>query len=139
MLKQSELLVCHSIHVLTLFHAGIAFRDVKGSNLKLFPTVGLKKSGEHIRVNFGQTPFVYDIDGMMKARNTSHSFPIFLTRPAFIMRPLCPIKVFKKPFFHRFHELPTLIASYRLVAWSCRVVRYPVIELFGNQLIRALV
>ncbi len=44
----------------------MAFHDVKGSNLKLFPTVGLKKTGEHIRVNFGQTPFVYDIDGMMK-------------------------------------------------------------------------
>lgn len=47
---------------------GVAFRDVKGSKLKLFPTVGLKKTGDHIRVNFGQTPFVYDIDGMMKAR-----------------------------------------------------------------------
>jgi len=45
---------------------GIAFRDVKGQS-KLYPTVGLKKSGEHIRVNFGQIPFVYDIDGMMKA------------------------------------------------------------------------
>lgn len=42
---------------------GIAFRDVKG---KMYPVVGLKKSGEHIRVNFGQTPFVYDIDAMMK-------------------------------------------------------------------------
>ncbi len=46
---------------------GIAFRDVKGPNLKLFPTVGLKKTGEQVRVNFGQTPFVYDIDGVMKA------------------------------------------------------------------------
>jgi Ran-binding protein 9/10 len=26
----------------------------------------MKKTGEHILVNFGQTPFVYDIDGMMK-------------------------------------------------------------------------
>ncbi|EOO02687.1 putative ran-binding protein [Phaeoacremonium minimum UCRPA7] len=43
---------------------GVAFRDVKG---KLYPSIGLKKNGEHIRVNFGQTPFVYGIDGMMKA------------------------------------------------------------------------
>jgi hypothetical protein len=43
---------------------GTAFREVKG---KLYPTVGLKKTGEHIRVNFGQTPFVYDIDSMMDA------------------------------------------------------------------------
>jgi hypothetical protein len=27
----------------------------------------MKKSGEHIRVNFGQSPFVFDIDGMMAA------------------------------------------------------------------------
>lgn len=44
---------------------GTAFREIKG---KLYPSVGLKKSGEHIRVNFGQTPFVFDIDGYMKAR-----------------------------------------------------------------------
>lgn len=25
----------------------------------------MKKAGEHIRVNFGQSPFVFDIDGMM--------------------------------------------------------------------------
>ena len=25
----------------------------------------MKRSGEHIRVNFGQSPFVFDIDGMM--------------------------------------------------------------------------
>ncbi|RYP79449.1 hypothetical protein DL769_002958 [Monosporascus sp. CRB-8-3] len=41
-----------------------AFRDVKG---KLYPTVGVKKAGEHIRVNFGQTPFIFDIDKIMKA------------------------------------------------------------------------
>lgn len=42
---------------------GAAFRDVKG---KLYPSVGLKKYGEHIRTNFGQSPFVFDIDGMMR-------------------------------------------------------------------------
>lgn len=43
-------------------HLGTAFREIKG---KLFPSVGMKKSGEHIRVNFGQSPFVFDIDGMI--------------------------------------------------------------------------
>lgn len=49
---------------------GTAFREIgKGSNL--YPTVGLKKAGEHVRVNFGQTPFVFDIEGMM---TVSHHF-----------------------------------------------------------------
>ncbi|KZF24307.1 SPRY domain-containing protein [Xylona heveae TC161] len=44
-------------------YLGVAFRDLKGA--KLFPSVGMKRPGEHLRVNFGQTPFVFDIDGMM--------------------------------------------------------------------------
>ncbi|KAI2601727.1 SPRY-domain-containing protein [Hypoxylon sp. NC1633] len=40
-----------------------AFRDIKGD---LYPTIGMKKAGEHIRVNFGQTKFTFDIDGMME-------------------------------------------------------------------------
>lgn len=47
---------------------GTAFREIKG---KLFPSVGMKKSGEHIRVNFGQSPFVFDIDGMMSVSPAS--------------------------------------------------------------------
>lgn len=31
----------------------------------------MKKSGEHIRVNFGQSPFIFDIDGMMSASRSS--------------------------------------------------------------------
>lgn len=54
--------------MLTLFFPpGIAFREVKG---KLYPCVGLKKTGEHVRVNFGQTPFLFDIDSVMKACST---------------------------------------------------------------------
>ncbi|CZT06326.1 related to human RANBPM NP_005484.1 [Rhynchosporium graminicola] len=48
-------------------HLGTAFRDINKE--KLYPSVGMKKSGEHVRVNFGQGPFVYDIDGMMSASN----------------------------------------------------------------------
>ncbi|XXH03733.1 hypothetical protein Hte_010139 [Hypoxylon texense] len=40
-----------------------AFRDLKGD---LYPTVGMKKPGEHVRVNFGQEPFVFSIDTMVK-------------------------------------------------------------------------
>jgi len=47
---------------------GAAFQDVKG---KLYPSVGLKKYGEHVRVNFGQIPFVFDIDGMMAVSSFS--------------------------------------------------------------------
>lgn len=50
---------------------GIAFREVKG---KLYPSVGLKKTGEHVRVNFGQTPFLFDIDSVMKACSLSFSY-----------------------------------------------------------------
>ncbi len=56
-----------SVSAHTLPDSGVASSEVKGPNLKLFPTVGLKKHGEHVRVNFGQTPFVFDVDGMMKA------------------------------------------------------------------------
>ncbi|KAK4444834.1 hypothetical protein QBC34DRAFT_474055 [Podospora aff. communis PSN243] len=47
---------------------GIAFRDVTFKDVKgkLYPTVGLKKPGDHVLVNFGQQPFLFDIDGYMK-------------------------------------------------------------------------
>ncbi|KAK3325598.1 hypothetical protein B0H66DRAFT_129849 [Apodospora peruviana] len=47
---------------------GIAFRDVNFKDVKgkLYPTVGLKKPGDHVLVNFGQRPFMFDIDGYMK-------------------------------------------------------------------------
>ncbi|TGJ78781.1 hypothetical protein E0Z10_g9986 [Xylaria hypoxylon] len=40
-------------------YLGPAFRDIKG---KLYPVVGIKKAGELVRVNFGQSPFVFKID-----------------------------------------------------------------------------
>lgn len=43
---------------------GTAFNGVKGD--RLFPSVGMKKPGEHLRINFGKTPFVFDIDRMME-------------------------------------------------------------------------
>jgi hypothetical protein len=47
-----------------IMHPGVAFHDVPRA--KLFPAISLKKPGEHVMVNFGQTPFVYDIDDMMR-------------------------------------------------------------------------
>jgi hypothetical protein len=47
-------------------YPGTAFREVKGD--KLYPAVGLKKAGEHIRVNFGQEPFAFDIVGLVEVR-----------------------------------------------------------------------
>ena len=43
---------------------GTAFKDIESD--WLYPSVGMKKPGEHLRVNFGQMPFVYDIDGMVE-------------------------------------------------------------------------
>jgi hypothetical protein len=48
-----------------LLLSGVAFRDIKG---KVYPSVGLKKTGDHIRANFGQTPFVFGIDAMVEVR-----------------------------------------------------------------------
>ena len=42
---------------------GTAFREIRVP--ALYPSVGMKKPGEHIRVNFGQTPFIFDIDTMV--------------------------------------------------------------------------
>ena len=48
-----------------LTSSGTAFRDLK-LNMPYYPTVGMKKPGETIRVNFGQEPFAFDIDKMVQ-------------------------------------------------------------------------
>ena len=35
--------------------------------MKMYPSIGMKRPGAHIMVNFGQDPFMYDINGMMMA------------------------------------------------------------------------
>lgn len=42
---------------------GQAFSNIKGS---LYPSVGMKKQNDHVSVNFGRFPFVFDIDRMME-------------------------------------------------------------------------
>ncbi|KAK0745309.1 hypothetical protein B0T21DRAFT_100723 [Apiosordaria backusii] len=47
----------------------VAFRDINFKDLngeKLFPMVGMKKPGDHIWANFGQQPFMFDIDNYMR-------------------------------------------------------------------------
>jgi Ran-binding protein 9/10 len=40
----------------------ISFDDFcKSGNSDVYPTIGLSSSGEHVHVNFGKNPFVFDI------------------------------------------------------------------------------
>ena len=49
---------------------GVAFRELK--DLRAFPAIGLKKhAGTIVTVNFGQLPFVYDIDKYVKDQETA--------------------------------------------------------------------
>ena len=45
-----------------------AFSNIKGT---LYPAVSLKKAGEHVKVNFGQYPFIFDIDSYMRVSKWS--------------------------------------------------------------------
>ncbi|KAF2753113.1 SPRY-domain-containing protein [Pseudovirgaria hyperparasitica] len=42
-----------------------AFKDIRSDII--YPAIGLKKPGELLKANFGQTPFLYDIDSMMRS------------------------------------------------------------------------
>ncbi|KAH0550885.1 hypothetical protein GP486_007751 [Trichoglossum hirsutum] len=64
---------------------GTAFRDIKG---KIFPAVGMKKPGEHVRVNFGQSPFVFDIDSVMATEKELIDAEIAATSVASLHPPL---------------------------------------------------
>jgi hypothetical protein len=44
-------------------HLGIAFTDLPPN---MYPTVGLQTPGEIVEANFGQQPFVFDIEDMMR-------------------------------------------------------------------------
>lgn len=57
---------------------GIAFTDLPAN---LYPTVGLQTPGEIVDANFGQQPFLFDIEDYMrewraKVQGTVHGFPI---------------------------------------------------------------
>lgn len=57
---------------------GVAFTDLPAN---LYPTVGLQTPGEIVDANFGQQPFLFDIEDYMrewraKVQGTVHGFPI---------------------------------------------------------------
>ena len=43
---------------------GHAFKDIKET--ALYPSVGMKRPHAHLIVNFGQRPFVFDIDKLIE-------------------------------------------------------------------------
>lgn len=65
--------------------AGVAFNQVKVHHL--FPSVGMKKPGEHLRVNFGRTPFVFDIDRMVEQERQAIFEEISKTNVASLHEP----------------------------------------------------
>ncbi|OBT86083.1 hypothetical protein VE02_05719 [Pseudogymnoascus sp. 03VT05] len=66
-------------------HLGTAFREVRG---KLFPSVGMMKPGEHVWVNFGQSPFEFDIDSMILKEKKAIEEQVAATSTANLAPPL---------------------------------------------------
>ncbi|KAK5228214.1 hypothetical protein LTR47_000459 [Exophiala xenobiotica] len=61
---------------------GICFRELK-KDVRPFPTIGMKKhSGALITVNFGQHPFVFDIDDKMETEKSSVAKDIAKAKPS---------------------------------------------------------
>lgn len=48
---------------------GTAAQNIKSD--RFYPAVGLKRCGDHVRVNFGQSQFVFDIDSLVAVRSDS--------------------------------------------------------------------
>ena len=51
------------LHLITNGFLDDAFKDLR--DIKLYPSIGMKRPHAHLSVNFGQKPFVFNIDGMM--------------------------------------------------------------------------
>lgn len=58
---------------------GIAFSGIKAD--RLYPSVGIKKQGEHLRINFGRSPFVFDIDRMMEDERATVYGEVLMSNP----------------------------------------------------------
>lgn len=50
-------------------YIGVAFSGIRHD--RLYPSVGMKKPGDHVRINFGRYPFVFDIDRVMEQERHS--------------------------------------------------------------------
>ncbi|KAF7713869.1 Uncharacterized protein PECH_000796 [Penicillium ucsense] len=66
---------------------GTAFQELR--NVKLYPSVGMKKQPPvHLKANFGQEPFMYDIDGMVTTERTQIRAQINATSADSLQPPL---------------------------------------------------
>ncbi|KAF7585521.1 Ran-binding protein 9 [Aspergillus hancockii] len=66
---------------------GDAFRELR--NVKVYPSVGMKKQPPvHLAANFGQYPFMFDIDGMVKKEKFAIHSEIRTTSTANLQPPL---------------------------------------------------
>lgn len=66
---------------------GNAFHELR--NVKLYPSVGMKKQPPvHLKANFGQEPFMFDIDGMVKAERALIQAEINATSTDSLQPPL---------------------------------------------------
>ncbi|TGZ77704.1 SPRY-domain-containing protein [Ascodesmis nigricans] len=66
---------------------GVAFRDINPRKKKFYPVVGFKRTGETVRVNFGQDKFVFDIDQYMQKEKEDAYAQIYKNPP---VQKLCP-------------------------------------------------
>lgn len=68
-------------------YLGVAFHDLR--NVKIYPSVGMKKHPlVHFKTNFGQEPFVFDIDEMVREERASIQSEIDNTSTASLQPPL---------------------------------------------------
>ncbi|KUL86765.1 hypothetical protein ZTR_04818 [Talaromyces verruculosus] len=69
---------------------GTAFKDLPTSkSIAFYPSIGMKRhNGMHVRVNFGQQPFMFDIDGMVKKEKHTLLNEISETSTASLQPPL---------------------------------------------------
>ncbi|EEA18771.1 hypothetical protein TMatcc_010686 [Talaromyces marneffei ATCC 18224] len=69
---------------------GTAFKDLPASkSISFYPSIGMKRhNGMHVRVNFGQQPFMYDIDGLVKKEKHALLNEISETSTANLQPPL---------------------------------------------------
>ena len=64
-----NLLIARQVYKLYSHRIGIAFHDVCRG--RLYPAISLKRPDEKIKANFGQEPFVFNIDQLMRVCFTS--------------------------------------------------------------------
>ena len=73
------------IRTVLIHDIGVAFGGIKEN--RLYPAVGLKKPGEHLRTNFGRSPFVFDIDRMMEDERHAIFCEVLMANPSSLHPP----------------------------------------------------